>query len=137
LRGRLATIPSIIDDEMATSIWLLVELRKQSKNFFCIIPNRGGETFTEVLRENIHDGTILVSDGHRSYVPAARDLGFQHLIVNHSVGFTNEGGDLTNSIENLWSHFRSYLRIRHGVLRSEMENLLTELKFRKIFYQRK
>jgi hypothetical protein len=76
------------------------------------------------LREKVHDGSILVSDGYQSYVLAARELGLTHLIVNHSNGFVNAEGDHTNSIENLWSHLKSNLKTKHGVLRSEMNNFL-------------
>ena len=65
----------------------------------------------------------------------ARNLSFQHIIVNHTTGFPNENGDNTNAIENLWSHLKSELRLRHGVLRSEMQNFINEFAFRKYFIE--
>jgi hypothetical protein len=86
-----------------------------------------------VISEQVQEGSILVTDGYPSYPQAAASLGMTHIIVNHSVGFTTESGDNTNSIENIWSHLKSELRMRHGVLRSEMENFVKEFCFRKYF----
>jgi transposase len=97
------------------------------------VPNRRSNTLIEIIRDNVHPESILVTDGYPSYPAVDSNLSMDHLIVNHSVGFRNENGDNTNSIENLWSHLKSNLKTAHGVKRSEMENFIVEFMFRKMY----
>ena len=47
-------------------------------------------------------GSIILSDRHLSYPMACRNLYFTHYVVNHTEGFLNDDGYITNQTENLW-----------------------------------
>jgi hypothetical protein len=131
----LITDPSNAYDELTNILWLVggIEEGREGRCFLRIVPNRRRETMTNVLRLNILPNSILVTDGHPSYPGAANDLNFDHIIVNHSEGFTNSDGDHTNLIENLWSHLKTLMRGRHGILYENWNDFVAEFIFRKNF----
>ena len=135
VRGRLIRNPSSTHDDIPNSVWLLggIEETDEERIFLKIVPNRGVETLTEVLFNEVESGSILITDGYPSYPQAATNCNFNHLIVNHSRGFVNNDGDHTNKIENVWSHLKSHLRTVHGVMRTEMESFVVEFAFRRRF----
>jgi hypothetical protein len=69
------------------------------------------------------------SDGHPSYPLVARNLNFNHEIVNHSMGFLNSDGQSTNLIENLWLHLKSEIKSRYGVIYCKINRFLEEFCF--------
>lgn len=135
VRGRLIRNPSNASDNIPSSVWLIggIEESEERKFFLKIIPNRQASTIVEILKEHVHENSIIITDGYPSYIPATRELNLTHVVVNHSTGFVNVDGDHTNNIENIWSHLKSNLKTKHGVLRSEMDNFVSEFWFRKYF----
>lgn len=131
-RGRIISNPSNSLDQIPGIVWMIGGINENDGNFFLkIIPNRQINTFTQILGTELAPKTVLVSDGYPSYPQAARNLNFTHLVVNHSLGFVNEEGDNTNSIENLWSHLKTEMRRRHGIRYDNWERFIQEFSFKK------
>ncbi|KAG0437665.1 hypothetical protein DMUE_3558 [Dictyocoela muelleri] len=132
-RGRLITNPSNSYDEISNVVWLLggIEEDGEERCFLEIIPNRQRTTLSVVLRNKIANNTVLITDEHPSYPGAASDLEYQHIVVNHSEGFTNQYGDHTNKIENLWSHLKNSMRNRHEIQYENWKDFVAEFAFRR------
>ncbi|KRH94504.1 hypothetical protein M153_23600010969, partial [Pseudoloma neurophilia] len=58
---------------------------------------------------------------------------YQHEIVNHSVGFTNNDGEQSNNIENLWSHLKCEIRRINSVFHSNISEFVLEFSVKKMF----
>jgi hypothetical protein len=127
-RGRLISNPSSTIGTVAGTTWMIgiIDEEREIRDFIVkIVPNRQINTIASFF-ENINPGTRIKSDGYPSYPDACSINNFEHVIVNHCEVFTNELGDHTNIIENLWSHFKTELRKRHGIMRNNMEDFITE-----------
>lgn len=74
-------------------------------------------------------GTCLISDGHPSYPSVVENLGVDHKIVNHTLGFINDDGFHTNDIENLWSCMKSDMTRQHGMKRENIDEWLGDFIF--------
>ena len=85
--------------------------------------NRNAVTIGDILNRYVRTGTLVVTDGFKSYVPACRNK-YQHKIVNLTKGFINEQGFHTNEVENLWKQIKKYYKERNGILRRRMESFL-------------
>lgn len=81
---------------------------------------------TSFFLRNILPNSIIKSDGYPSYPRAIQNSLCTHISINHSEGFTNEFGDHTNMIENIWSHFKTELRTRRGVMLENMSDFARE-----------
>ena len=128
--------------------WIIGGIQRRHQNdaeeheqyfFIQMIPDRRGETFAEVFRNNILPNTTIHTDSHRSY-PAAINvcnqryqMNFRHETVNHSVEYVSETGIHTNTIKNIWSHLRSYWRGRHSVVRDQLSSSLVQFIYFKHF----
>lgn len=83
-----------------------------------------------IFNEDLHPGTIIISDGNPSYPSAVRNFGSQHIVVNDSVGFKNMEGFTTNNIENLWQLIKYEVKRRRGVLFSYAQRFIEEFVYR-------
>jgi hypothetical protein len=52
-------------------------------------------------------------------------------VVNHTTGFKTEEGYTTNKIENVWSHFKTMYRSKHGINHSIIPLFIKEFVFKK------
>lgn len=131
--GRIITDPSNTLDETAGVQWIVggVEKNNSRKLFLVLVPNRRQETLFDVFKKFIKPGSLLVTDGYPSYPGAVREFGSVHVVVNHSLGFKNEEGFTTNNIENVWSHFKTMYRSRHGLCHNLIPTFVEEFVFRK------
>lgn len=125
--------PSHASDNIYRSVWLVGGIEEDDRNYFFleIVPDRTIETIKNLFQRKLASGTTVVTDGYPSYPAAVRSLQMEHIIVNHSEGFTNAEGDHTNLIENLWSHLKTEMRTRHGIMHSNWEHYLAEFTWRK------
>jgi len=132
-RSGLIRSPSLADDNIINTLWLLGGIEKNNqRNFFIkIIQNRQTEHLTEVLSQYLKPGTILSTDGYPSYIKTALNLGMEHRIVNHSRGFTTTEGYHTNNIENLWSYLKKERQKKCGIMREKVDEFLVEFWLRK------
>ncbi|WUR04296.1 DDE-TNP-IS1595 domain-containing protein [Vairimorpha necatrix] len=128
-------VPSRADDGIKDTVWILGLIEAVDRKKFCIVqvPDRKINTLTKIIEDIVLPGSVLISDGHPSYPGVAANLKLKHIIVNHSIGFTNEEGFHTNNIENFGSGMKSEMTKQHGVKRVNIESWLEEFTFRKNF----
>lgn len=95
-----------------------------------LVQNRKQATLFPIIERYIRPGSILVTDGCRSYFSLER-RGWEHIVVDHSKAFHNFQGVTLNPIEVYWSCLKRSLR---GCYRQvAIENLwkfLAEIEFR-------
>ena len=96
-------------------VWVLggVERTAERKTFLKIVEKRDAQTLLEAIAMNVKVGSIVYTDGWRSYngIPL---LGMQHLSVNHSRNFVDPNtGVHTNTIEGTWHGIKINLSTRH------------------------
>ncbi|KRH92347.1 putative transposable element [Pseudoloma neurophilia] len=137
-RQGLIRVPSVYDDtsnNRTDLIWLFggIERHNPSRFFLIVVENRRSETLKRHIEANIHPGTKIVTDGYSSYPNAVNEAMYQHETVNHSVGFTNDEGEHTNTIENLWSHLKNEIRRRCGVIHANIHEFLIEFQLKKMY----
>eukprot|EP01084_Bolivina_argentea_P262786 444536_1 len=102
------------------------------KKFFHV-PNRSRATLIPIILEYIVPRAIIVSDCWLAYA-CLDDLGFQHIEVNHSYGFSDPmTGYNTNTIESCWKHTKQFT-ITKGGCTDEMLQLKLDLhSFRQMY----
>lgn len=132
-RGRLITNPSNAHDNIPNTTWLVGGVcETEEREFFLkIVPSRTADILYEVFVDNILINTIIRTDGYPSYPSSVRNFGSEHQIVLHTEGFTNSLGQHTNLIENFWTHLKTEMRSRYGIMRVKMEDFIEEFTFRK------
>lgn len=137
--GKIIVCPSSSLDDVEGVQWILggVEKTENKRLFMTLIPNRKKEVLLELFNNHIKRDSILITDGYPSYPWAVREFGSQHIVVNHSIGFKNAQGFTTNSIENIWSHFKNSYRSKHGLNHNRISSFIDEFLFRKRFLQYK
>ncbi len=103
-----------------------------------IVQDRTTTTISSVFDEYIAEGTLVKTDGWAAYPTAIRrcneifGMNLRHELVNHSIGFVNDDGTHTNTVENLWAHVRCAWRNRHGVNRTRINEFINEFKSRRL-----
>ncbi|KAG0435617.1 hypothetical protein DMUE_4640 [Dictyocoela muelleri] len=109
--------PTSTDDQISDTVWILGIFDAQiSTNLYVTsVNNRSIECLSEALENKIGVGSVLHSDGHPSYPSVARNLGLEHRVLNHSVGFLAIYGTHINNIENVWSRMKSKMNKEHRV----------------------
>lgn len=127
-RRRLIRNPTSHEFSTRDTVWLIGIIQEDNpRNLILeVLPNRKVETLTDFFSRNILSGSIIKSDGYPSYPRAINNAGCVHRVINHSEGFTNAQGEHTNAIENIWSHFKTELRTRRGIMLSNMNNFAKE-----------
>lgn len=132
-RRGLIISPTSTSDTRTDTVWILGAIENTpSRNFFLKrIPDRTIESMTAAFNGILREGSVLYSDGHRSYPQVARNLNLQHSIVNHSVGFVAPDGTHTNNMEGFWAHLKSSMRKEHGVGREMIDLWLAEYTFKR------
>jgi hypothetical protein len=137
-RGRIIENPSSTYDDTPNVTWLVGIIEEGTNRLVMkIVPNRSSEVMKELFRRHINQGTVIKTDGHKSYPSAVEEINGIHVIVNHSQGFINEEGHHTNLIENTWSHLKTEIQARRGISRSNMMNFIVEFVWRKVYLKKK
>lgn len=115
-----------------------IEKANKSNSRITVIKDRTVEIFANLFIENVIPGSVIRTDMYPSYPHAGALAGCLHQITIHAHGFINEVGIHTNTIENLWNHFKNVLRTKRGVMYKNMyissgiycfEKLPTEKKY--------
>lgn len=127
-RRGLITNPSSLEMEIRDTVWLigLIQENTPTNLILEVLPDRTISTFTDFFMRNVLPGSIIKSDGYPSYPSSIKNAGCIHHIVNHSEGFINAEGEHTNKIENVWSHFKTELKTRRGVMYTNMKYFAQE-----------
>lgn len=131
--------PSTADDNIKDTVWILGCIdNSDNKNFFVQrVENRKINTLSKVLESKICVGSMLYTDGYKSYPKVAENLALNHRIVNHSEGFKSADGTNTNGIEGFWAILKDKLRREHGVMREKIDDWLVEFTFYRRYVQSK
>lgn len=135
-KGPCKKIPSLEPDEYPGAIWVVgaVEEGDTRQAWAEVVPDRSAVTMTALFRRHVRVGSILVTDGHRSYPQVAEDMGLQHIAVVHADNIVDEDGNNTNSIESLWSLMGA---MNTGVTRDNAALFVSRVIFNKRFLPRK
>jgi transposase-like protein len=89
------------------SLWVFGGICRETKEaFVTLVPDRSGATLWPIIRERIHQDSIILSDQARVYdnLHLARRGGYEHYQVNHSQNFVdpNDHNIHTNTVERHW-----------------------------------
>ena len=90
----------------------------------------GGNTFKEVIRENIANTAVVMTDAHLGYTGLATEFA-GHEAVNHSIFEFRRGNAYTNGVEGFFSCFkRSIIGIYHQVSPKHLQRYCVETSYR-------
>lgn len=84
-----------------------------------------------ILRKNVQEGAVLVSDDWGAYRNTYER--YEHQVVRHNVGsYVNYAGYTTNGIEGFWSHLKkNFIGIYHNIVsKKHMQTYVNECCFR-------
>lgn len=94
------------------------------------IADRKATTLMTIIKDVVQPGSIIVTDGHRSY-HGLRALGFEHIALNHRRGEWARAGYSTARIESYWTSLKYFLRSHNRtVARNTLHLYLAENAFR-------
>lgn len=108
---------------------IVMGFASQGKVIAGIIPDRGRATITAMIERYVRPGSIIVSDGHSSYKRVPK-LGWDHIVVNHSVAFCDFEGNTLNNIEAYWRVLKRSLAGHRMILTDNVWRYLAEVEFR-------
>jgi hypothetical protein len=85
-------------------------VQKGGNAVFKVVPNAESDTLEPVINKHIDklDETILVTDGHNSYVSIGEKYQ-QHVVINHALGEYAKDGFSTNNAEGAFSWFKKVI----------------------------
>lgn len=138
-RGRIISNPSSEIDDIPGVQWIIggVVTGSPFECFMVLVPNRTAATVLGILERYVMQGSVLRSDGHRSYPPAASNFGSIHQVVPHVEGFRNQEGQTTNEIEGLWASFKHEYKARNGLLKERIPYFISEFLWKKRVIRRR
>lgn len=106
----------------------LVERNTKQARLF-LVPNRNSSTITKLIKNNVEDGSTIYTDSWRGY--SKLNQYYNHEIINHNGREYVRGVVHTNTIENIWNHFKRGLRKTHIKITDKYVHLyLTEACWR-------
>ena len=93
------------------------------------IADTAGPTLRGFVRDSVHPGAQVYSDGHGAYTPLAGE--FRHAAVQHSAGTYVIGQAHTNGIESFWSMLkRGYVGTYHQMSPKHLDRYVREFSGR-------
>jgi len=94
-----------------------------------IIPDRRSATLIPQIVARVRPGSRIVTDMLSGYQRLGK-LGFDHVMINHSVAFHDFRGNSNNEIEAYWSTVRRMMRASRQVSREHLWTFLAEIEFK-------
>jgi len=94
--------------------------RRTSEARAFVVENRTADVLIPLIIANVTPGARIYSDGWAAY-SSLSDHGFDHRVVNHSVGF-GHGFFTTNHIESIWSELKFLTKKSQGIVKGYGEN---------------
>lgn len=108
-------------------------IEREGKVITKIVPDAKAESLITAVKENVQEGSIMVSDENVSY-KGLKKL-YKHVKVNHSKGEYVVGVGHTNTIEGFWSLLKKQINgIHHSVSPKHLQRYCNEASYR---YNRK
>ncbi|XP_023209731.1 uncharacterized protein LOC111612724 [Centruroides sculpturatus] len=103
------------------------------QSFMVAVDQRNAATLLPILQQFVLPGTIVVSDLWAAY-NTIRNLGYQHLTVNHSINFVDPITNVTtNHVESIWQKAKEKNKRRYGTHRAMLDNYLAKFLWRQRF----
>lgn len=98
-----------------------------------VVPDTEANTLQTIVRNNVEEGTIFVSDAYKSYIGLNKD--YQHVRVKHNENgvfkFAVTGEFNTNRMEGFWTWLkRSYMGTHHYMSKKHLQAYCDEISFR-------
>lgn len=124
-------LPGVIpDDPLASSGAIVFGIYSQGGIHTQLIADRRAATLMTIIRDMVEPGSIIVTDGHRSY-NALRAHGFEHIALNHRRGEWARAGYSMARIESYWTSLKYFLRSHNRTIaRNTLPLYLAENAFR-------
>ncbi len=97
-------------------VWCIcgIERTPEKRCFVLPVENRNSNTIKDIIERYVLPGTIIHTDCWKAYNEPCKELGFEHLTVNHSKGFKNpENGVHTNTVEGFNNALKISIRPRN------------------------
>ena len=130
--------PSKLPDNYSQAWWVIGGIEQDTKNVFLeLMPDRTAKTIQDILERRIKPGSILKTDGWKSYPKVANTLKMKHIQFNHSKGFANKDGETTNQIEGTRGFLKRKMSGRNWVTRDRIQDFLHEGSFNRKFLNQK
>lgn len=102
---------------------------RQGKVNTKIIPNVTSENLIQAVKENVQEGTIMVTDENVGY-STLKKL-YKHATVNHSKEEYVRGAAHTNTIEGFWNLLKKQISgIHHSVSPKHLQRYCNEASYR-------
>ncbi len=102
---------------------------REGKVITKIIPNTTTESLINAVKENVKEGSVMVSDEHVGYTQLKK--AYQHAKVNHSKEEYVRGAAHTNTIEGFWNLLKKQINgIHHSVSPKHLQQYCNEAAFR-------
>ena len=102
--------------------------RSTNKVFLQIVNNRTKATLIPLITKYISQQGTIHHDDWAAY-RKLHDIGFKHLIVNHTKEFKSKEGACTNTIEGIWGVIKQRITRMHGIDGRKLEACLDEFTF--------
>lgn len=94
---------------LSEAVWIVGGICRETKEVFLVKTTRRNEaTLRQILLDNIHPGTNVITDCWKGYLNIDKD-GFYHATVNHRYHFVNPENVRihTQNIERVWRSLKS------------------------------
>ena len=112
--------------------WIF-RISQPSKHKCLLVPveKRDAKTLLDIICKYVDTGSNMkvVSDGWAAYNTLAQK-GYQHSVVVHKEEFVNASGEHTNSIESVWSQFKTWISNMHEHRNDKYDEYINEFMFR-------
>ena len=101
------------------------------KCYIQIVQKRDNKTLMRIIKDHVdpHCRMLVVTDGWAGY-NTLKEEGYQHSVVVHKEQFVNREGRHTNSIESVWSQFKTWINGMHGVRKDLYNDYAMEFMYR-------
>lgn len=114
----------------SVDVWIFGGIERESKKKFLIpVEDRGADTLLELVKTFIKPHSTVYTDGWRSYNRLCL-MGYDHSVVNHSVGQFVVGDCHIQTVERLWSDLKSWV-VRPGMSAEHVQEYLARYLFLK------
>ena len=113
-------------------IWIFgISQPAQHKCLLVPVEKRDEKTLMRIILDHVDRSCHMriVSDGWAAY-NKLKEAGYQHSVVIHKTEFVNREGHHTNSIESVWSQFKSWIVSMHGLRHGTYDEYIHEFMYR-------